>query len=152
MIHFVWYIQWYVTIDSTQNAWSVKMWYTRQINCFSYRIVFQNDVKALSKLVLKNWVFVKKLKILYISDYMMWSKYLSNDVWRDFTISKSTLAIQQKLIFWSGILCYVADADIRSLKSIHILLGKYLDHMLVKFEQNRLVQNIQNLSFLTING
>ena len=38
-----------------------------------------------------------------------------------------------------------ADADIGSLKSLHTLFDKYLDHMLVKFEQNRMVQTIQNL-------
>ena len=31
--------------------------------CFSYRNVFQNGVNALSKMVLKNRLFVKKLKI-----------------------------------------------------------------------------------------
>ena len=42
--------------------------------------------------------------------------------------------------------CYVtiADADIGSLKSLHTLFDKYLDHMLVKFEQNRKVRTIQN--------
>ena len=30
----------------------------------------------------------------------------------------------------------------RSLKFLHTLLDKYLDHMLVKFEQNRIVRNI----------
>ena len=29
----------------------------------------------------------------------------------------------------------IADADIESLKSLHTLFDKYLDHMLVKFEQ-----------------
>ena len=29
----------------------------------------------------------------------------------------------------------IADADIGSLKSLHTLFDKYLDHMLVKFEQ-----------------
>ena len=38
----------------------------------------------------------------------------------------------------------IADADIGSLKSLHTLFGKYLDHMLVKFEQNHKVQTIQN--------
>ena len=32
-----------------------------------------------------------------------------------------------------------ADADIGSLKSLHTLFDKYLDHMLVKFDQNRMV-------------
>ena len=34
----------------------------------------------------------------------------------------------------------VADADIGSPKSLHTLFDKYLDHMLVKFKQNRMVQ------------
>ena len=50
----------------------------------------------------------------------------------------------QKLIFRSGILCYITNADIGSLKSLRTLFDKYLDHMLVTFEQNRMVQNIQN--------
>ena len=37
-----------------------------------------------------------------------------------------------------------ADADIKSLKSLHTLFDKYLDHMLVTFEQNRKVPTIQN--------
>ena len=38
----------------------------------------------------------------------------------------------------------ITDADIGRLKSHHTLFDKYLDHMLVKFEQNRMVRNIQN--------
>ena len=38
----------------------------------------------------------------------------------------------------------IADADSGSLKSPHALFDKYLDHMLMKFEQNRIVQAIQN--------
>ena len=38
----------------------------------------------------------------------------------------------------------IADADIRSLKSLNTLFDKYLDHMLTKYEQNRMVQTIQN--------
>ena len=41
----------------------------------------------------------------------------------------------------------IADADIGSLKSLHTLFDKYLDHMLVKFEQNRVVRTIQNNAF-----
>ena len=37
----------------------------------------------------------------------------------------------------------ITDADIVSLKSLHILFDKYVDHMLVKFEQNLLVRTIQ---------
>ena len=38
-------------------------------NCFNCRNVLQNGIKALSKMVLKTQVFVKKLKILYISNH-----------------------------------------------------------------------------------
>ena len=38
----------------------------------------------------------------------------------------------------------ITDADIGSLKSLHPLfdIDKYLNHMLVKLEQNRMVRNI----------
>ena len=38
----------------------------------------------------------------------------------------------------------IADADIGSLKSLHILFDKYFYHMLLKFEQNREVRTIPN--------
>ena len=38
----------------------------------------------------------------------------------------------------------VANADIGSLKSLHTFLKQCLYHMLVKFEQNRLVETTQN--------
>ena len=63
-----------------------------------------------------------------------------------------TANVLQKLIFWLNILCYhIADADIESLKSLHILFDKYLDHMLVKFEQNHIVQSIQNFELFDEN-
>ena len=43
----------------------------------------------------------------------------------------------------------IADADIgnpKSLNRLH-LFDKYLDHVLVKFEQNRVVRTIQNFMF-----
>ena len=48
------------------------------------------------------------------------------------------------MIFRSVIYITIAYADIESLKSLHALFGKYLNHMLVKFEQNRMVRSIQN--------
>ena len=50
--------------------------------------------------------------------------------------------LPQKLI-WAFYVT-IADADIGSLKSLHALFGKYLDHMILKFEQNRIVRTIQN--------
>ena len=38
----------------------------------------------------------------------------------------------------------ITDSDIGSLKFLPTLFGKYLDHILVKFEQNRITRNIQN--------
>ena len=38
----------------------------------------------------------------------------------------------------------IADAEIGSLKSLHTLFGKYLDHRLVKFELSCMVQTAQN--------
>ena len=58
--------------------------------------------------------------------------------------------------FWRQIYCknwfsdrvfyiIITDADIGSLKSLHTLFNdKYLDHMMVKFEQNRMIRTIQN--------
>ena len=47
------------------------------------------------------------------------------------------------MIFRSSIYITIADADIGSLKSRHTLFDTYLDHMLVKFEPNRMVRTIQ---------
>ena len=85
----------------------------------------------------------------------MWSKYVSNNVQRDFRFLVSAFAsvarksFNGKLTAKIGFLdqaFYVTltSADIGSLKSVHTLIYKYLDHMLVKFEQNRMVRNIQN--------
>ena len=41
----------------------------------------------------------------------------------------------------------ITDADIASLKSLHTSFNKYLNHMLLKLEHNRLVRNIQFLEF-----
>ena len=38
----------------------------------------------------------------------------------------------------------IAYADIESLQSLHTLFEKYLDHMLVKFEQNRMVRTVED--------
>ena len=46
----------------------------------------------------------------------------------------------------------IADADIGSPISLHTLFDKYLDHMLVKFEQYRMVQTVQNFEIFGKNG
>ena len=49
-----------------------------------------------------------------------------------------------KIDFPIGLFMLPLNAVIGSLKSLHTLFHKYLDHMLVKFEQNRMVWTIQN--------
>ena len=59
--------------------------------------------------------------------------------------------IYYKIIIPMGISCnhLFTDADIGSVKSLHTLFDKNLDHTLVNFNQNRMVRTIQKLSFLT---
>ena len=54
----------------------------------------------------------------------MWYKHFKGNVWRDFRLPMA----------------------------IHTLFDKYLDHMLVKFEQIRMVRTIQNLELFDKNG
>ena len=54
---------------------------------------------------------------------------------------KSIFAVNLPLKFFPAI---VANADIGSLKSLHTLFVKYLDHMLVNFEENCMVQTTRN--------
>ena len=88
----------------------------------------------------------------------MWSKNLSNNVWRDFytsnvsisngnikcPIGKSIFAVNLLLKLFRAI---VANADmyIGSPKSLHTLLDEYWDHILVQFEQNYMIQTTQNV-------
>ena len=134
-------------------------------NCFSHRNVFQNGVNTLSKIVnhflSKSTNFFMVLTIRFCSNFTsMWSKYVSNNVWRDFTldfqcqhwvsisngnikcpIGKSIFAVNLPLKLFRAT---VANADIKSLMSLHAFLQKCLHQMLVKFEQNRMVQTTRN--------
>ena len=78
-------------------------------------------------------------------------------VWRDFRlpmlasangnikylIGKSIFAVNLPLKLSPAT---VANADIGILKSLHTLFDKYLDYILVKFEQYCMVQSTQNFS------
>ena len=80
------------------------------------------------------------------------------EILRDFRLPMSTLAMVArkslnskfipKIDFPIGHFVTIADADIGSLKSLHTLFDEYLDHTLVKFEQNRMVRTIQNFVLL----
>ena len=88
----------------------------------------------------------------------MWSKYLSNNVWRDFDIQcrhqNANLMFSGKIFFAVNLLLKVfhaaiANVDIGRLKSLHKLFDKYLGRIGVKFEENRMVQTTQNFELLT---
>ena len=61
-------------------------------------------------------------------------------------IRKSIFAVNLPLKLFPAT---IANADIASLKSLQIFLRKYLYHMLVKFEQNRIVETTRNFKLLT---
>ena len=58
-----------------------------------------------------------------------------------YPIGKSSFAVNFQLKLSNAT---VANADIKSLKSLYTLVDKHLDHMLVEFEQNRMIQTTQN--------
>ena len=85
-------------------------------------------------------------------------KHFAGNVWRDFktfsvSISKgSTEEFEWQIYRKNWFYVTIGDADIESLKSLHTLFDKYLDHMLVKFEENCMVWTIQNYELFDKNG
>ena len=104
----------------------------------------------------------KKLKISYsqairfCSNFTcIWYKYILRNVRRDFRLPISALATVARKSFdgifnakkWFSDQAFyvtIADVDTGSLKSPHTVFDKYLDPILVKFEQNHTVRTIQN--------
>ena len=79
-------------------------------------------------------------------------------MWRGFSLRMSALAMVVRKSFNGKFTARIvflirhfnattADADVVSLKSPHTLFDKYLTTRLVKFEQNYVAQNIQNVSY-----
>ena len=60
-----------------------------------------------------------------------------------------TSNLLQKLIGYRVFYVTIADADIESFKSPNAFLNMYFHHMLVKFEQNRMVRTKRNFELLT---
>ena len=56
--------------------------------------------------------------------------------------------LAQKIDFPIGYFMLLLLILTLKVKSLHTLFGKYLDHMLVKFEQNRVIRSIQNFDLL----
>ena len=81
----------------------------------------------------------------------MWSKLCMERLWTSnvsisngnikYPIGKSIFAVNLPLKLFRAT---VANTDIGSLKSVHIFFKKCLYHMLVKFEQHRLVLTTRN--------
>ena len=69
--------------------------------------------------------------------------YISNGT-IEYLIAKSIFAVNLPLKLFRAIF---ANADIGSLKSRHTFLKKCLYHMLVQFEQNRMVPTTHNFEF-----
>ena len=74
---------------------------------------------------------------------------VSNDNLK-YPIGKSIFAVNLLLKLFRATVD-VANAITESLRSLHTLFDTYLDHMLAKFEPNRIVRNVPNLSFWTKN-
>ena len=134
-------------------------------NCFSYRNVFQNGTNTLSKIgffffkknpfLSKSWKFRVIWTIRFCSNFTsMWSKYLPNNVWRDFKLPISALAMvarksfngkfTTKIDFPFGYFILpllMLTLEVKSL-SIHYFISIWTT--LVKFEQNHMVRTIQN--------
>ena len=92
----------------------------------------------------------------------MWYKHFSRNVWRDFRLPMSALATVAGKSF-NGKFAPKTDFSIGYfmllflmliLKSLHTLFDKYLDHMLVKFEQNSrpTVRTIKKFELFDKNG
>ena len=111
-------------------------------------------------MVIKNGFLSKSSKFHVVCDHTIlfkftsiWYKHFLKNVWRDFRLLISALATEAQKSFNGKFTAKtdflighfyvtIADTDIGSLKSFHTLFDKYLDHMLVKFEQNRMVRTI----------
>ena len=125
----------------------------------------QHIVKMVNHLFSKSSKFCIVRTVRFCSNFTsMWSKYLSNSVWRDFRLPMSpcsnynvglkypirksffTVNLPSKLLPTA-----VANADIGNVKSLNTFLLKCLYHMLVKFERNRMVQTTRNFELLTKN-
>ena len=113
----------------------------------------QNKTKNKTK---KKQFCIKNLKIVCSSDHTIlfkfhqcvWYKYLLKNVWRDFRLSMTSLeTVTRKTLkgkFTEKIDFPIGYFMLPSLMS-HALFDKYLNHTLVKFEQNCIVWTIQNI-------
>ena len=73
-------IQWYVTMDSTRNAWFLTMWYTRQ-----YKQLRMKLIQGSQKKVKESWnkSFTSyNCKHYYTNIYALWPMMCSMFEWR----------------------------------------------------------------------
>ena len=81
----------------------------------------------------------------------MWYKHFVRNVWGDFRLPVSALATVARKIFNDKVTAKIDFSIGHFMLPLPMLTLKvlsfsthYLDHMIVKFEQNRMVRNIQN--------
>ena len=129
-------------------------WYLASNNYLcNKKNVFQNSVNTFAKMV-NHFFFGQKNQILSISYCMILSKFHQHVVQRFLTSCVSIRISYIKCLIENHFFrvnlplklfrATVANTDIGSLKSLHTLFDRYLNLMMVKFEQNCMVPNIQN--------
>ena len=111
-----------------------------------HRDIFQNGVNTFSKIVINHFC-QRAQNFVYFTN--TWSKYLPNNVWKDFMLPISASAMVTwnapgENIFWSKfaikfLRVTFENANTGSLKSLHKSFDMYLDQMRAKFEPNRMV-------------
>ena len=122
-----------IVIFGTLNDNSLKSSSSALNNCFSYRNVFQHGVNALSKLT-KNG---------FLSALVLVAGKSFND--------KIAAKIDFPFKVFNLTIIY---SNIGSLQCLHTYrsFDYRLDHMLVKFEQNRMGRSLQNIELSEKNG
>ena len=94
--------------------------------------------------------------MIFFSNFTnIWYNHFLRNAWRDFRLPMSAFAAVARKGFngkFTAKINFLIELlkvpllmlTLEVLKSLHRLFDKYLDHMLVKFKQNRMVRTIQN--------
>ena len=120
-------------------------------NCLYHRNVFQNDINAFSKMVNHFLSKSSNFAQILLKFHQDVSKYLSNNVRKDFRLSTSVsngnikCPIEKSNMTLKLFRATVTNTDTGILKSLFTIFDTYLDYLLTKFEANRMDRNVQNV-------